>query len=1107
MTGDRKAGVAHFRLGDWLVRPQERILQRGAVSVEIGAKSMDVLVHLAEHAGAVVSAEELLIECWRGTFYGDNPVHKAIAELRKQLGDQAQSSAYIATIRKRGYRLLAPVHFPEDFVGPQSRSDPAWADGSPFRGLEPFDARHAAVFFGRSVATAQILQALRQQVDAGCAFLLCIGPSGGGKTSLVRAGILPLLMQPGGFDGMAACASAGVSLLGENLCQALAHALSEWRVGDRPVFLPAELPQLAQQLQTDPAAVTARLDAALRSPLPAPYAQAAYVGFVLVIDALEGMFANPLVGARDRAAFMRAVDTLARSGRCMVIATCRNDFYPRVVELPELVELKQGSGLYDVKPVTRGEIAQMIRRPAQAAALAFDRDERTEETLDDVIRDAAVRNPEALPLLQYTLQELYARRSETGMLSFQAYREIGGLEGALGTRAEAIFQQLDDEARAELPWLLQHLVNLRADDESVTGRKIAWSSLGEGARRRLVERLVEARLLISELAFQAPVVGVAHEALLHHWPRVVAWIDENRAALQARARLEPIAQRWERESRRRDLLLPPGRLLEEARPLLESPVIPLADYELAFVRASDRHARFAQRVRLLMVSLIGLFGLAAIVAAAVAVHARHDAERRRAGAEGLVDFMLGDLSQRLQPLGRLDLLDSVSSEALRYLGTTQADEADRDSSLHRAKALMQIGDNSLSRADRAQALAAFSQAMSLLTRLHAQFPQDTGILAELGKANFWIGLVQFRQHDLAGAEQAWLRYRDAALQRSRLDPTEPDAWSELSYAYNNLGTLASARNDYDAALDDFRRSIALKQQVLAKQPSNDGVAVELADSFSWVGSDQEYSGRLAEAADSYRQAFEVLAQARVADPKAAVWRFRQAYAHSHIADLAMVTGRLDEAAQHYEAARAILVDIVAKQPDNRSWQHSLAVLRIETGGLLLAQGRTAEARATLSEAIATMESLLQRDASVGDWQVQLALAHRYLADASLQAGDLVAARSEADRAVRQLQALAPKTGDGAVGRAALAQALIVRGDVEQAAAQSGAAAKSWYAAVTLLADAAGNSRDPRTLEPWVRALLRLHCDTQAAPFVERLARMGYRDPFNASPLHQRTRGA
>ncbi|WP_266156951.1 winged helix-turn-helix domain-containing protein, partial [Dyella silvatica] len=779
MARQRTTAGDYFRLGDWIVKPEQRLLQRGEQSREISARSMDALVHLAEHAGEVVSAEQLLIECWRGTFYGDNPVHKAIAELRKQLGDHAQSPDFIMTIRKRGYRLIAPVSFPENFTAASARSSTTWADGSPFRGLQPFDARHAPVFFGRSGATAQILQALREQYEAGCAFVLCMGPSGCGKTSLIRAGVLPLLLQRGGFDGMEACSVAEMASMGNDAIGALAHAMLAWQVDQRPVFLPAELAMLTEQLESEPEVVAARAVAALSRRQPSAPSRAFIDGvLVLVVDALEGMFADALSDETQMTAFIRVLDAFARSGGVLVIATCRNDFYPRLVKLPVLIELKQGAGLYDVKPMTRGEIAQMIRRPAHAAALTFARDPGTQELLDDAIRDAAIRHPESLPLLQYTLQELYARRSDSGVLSFDAYREIGGLEGALGVRAEAIFQQLGSAAQSALPWLLQRLIQIHADDEGVTGRRVAWSQLDTRERRHLVEGLVDARLLVSELAIDAPVVSVAHEALLRHWPRVVDWVNGNRVALQVRARLTTVVQRWQREARRRDLLLPRGRLLDEAYALLGNPVVLLADDELAFIRTSHRYVQWAQRARVLMIGLIVLLGLAAVVAAQLAVRAQHDAERRRGAAEDLIGFMLGDLSERLKPLGRLDLLDRVSSEALSYLADAESKESvqrkdsrdsDRNASLHRAKALMQLGDIRLARADREHARTAFSHALEVLQQLHANAPADTEILAELGKANFWIGLIDFRQRDLLHAGEAWERYRSMATMRMTLE--------------------------------------------------------------------------------------------------------------------------------------------------------------------------------------------------------------------------------------------------------------------------------------------------------------------------------------------------
>src|SRR5687768_3210617 len=109
------ASVSQFRIGALLVQPDRLSIVREGVTTALEPRMMEVLVALAERAGEVISAEQLLIEIWRGTFYGDNPVHKTIAQLRRRLGDRSREPDYIETIRKRGYRLAARVSFPDDY--------------------------------------------------------------------------------------------------------------------------------------------------------------------------------------------------------------------------------------------------------------------------------------------------------------------------------------------------------------------------------------------------------------------------------------------------------------------------------------------------------------------------------------------------------------------------------------------------------------------------------------------------------------------------------------------------------------------------------------------------------------------------------------------------------------------------------------------------------------------------------------------------------------------------------------------------------------------------------------------------------------------------------
>jgi hypothetical protein len=137
----------------------------------------------------------------------------------------------------------------------------------------------------------------------------------------------------------------------------------------------------------------------------------------LVIDRFEAVFAQPHITAQQRDALAAALDTLARCGRVLLVLACRNDFYPRIAETPELLEGKANGAHVDLSPPSRAEIAQMIRLPALAANLSFATDPDSGERLDDMLCEAAAASPDALPLLQYALQELYRLRGPGGELA------------------------------------------------------------------------------------------------------------------------------------------------------------------------------------------------------------------------------------------------------------------------------------------------------------------------------------------------------------------------------------------------------------------------------------------------------------------------------------------------------------------------------------------------------------------------------------------------------------------------------------------------------------------------------------------------------------------
>jgi tetratricopeptide (TPR) repeat protein len=498
-------------------------------------------------------------------------------------------------------RRLFEEHLPDHLSAPDERAEIRWRKGSPYRGLAAFDAEHAAVFFGRTRAVADVKDALIAQAAKGAAFVLMFGMSGGGKSSVLRAGVVATLTRPGVVDGVdqwRSCAVRPSSFAG-SLCQGLAaeliSAVPELADGG---IEPAEFAAL---LTDAPQHAIAPLKMALARLAQSHDSGAAVVRLLLAVDQLEEMFTLKQFDAIQREQFVAAIAALSRSGLVWVVGTMRSDFYPLCAQLPELAALKDGAGQYDLLPPTFDEIGQMIAYPTRAAGLRFELDAESGERLDALLHEAAAGNPRSLPLLSFTLDELYQRRSDQGVLTLAAYRELGGIEGALAQRAEATFASLPVDVQDELPSLLRSLVaRLGEEDEQPTSRPVVLADVDvETPRGRLIAALIEARLLATDRADDGqPVARLAHEALLEHWPRVRQWLEEDREFLRIRDRVSRAADVWRKEQEPEDMLLAPGRALQQAEDLLTTRARDLTSDEVRYVRTSQRVAAGRRRRRL-----------------------------------------------------------------------------------------------------------------------------------------------------------------------------------------------------------------------------------------------------------------------------------------------------------------------------------------------------------------------------------------------------------------------------------------------------------------------------------------------------------------------------
>ena len=1089
------ASVTQFRIGGLLIQP-ERLLaigEDGPVTLE--PRMMEVLVALAERAGEVMSAEQLLIEVWRGTFYGDNPVHKTMAQLRRRLGDDSRAPRYIETIRKRGYRLIAKVAFPDDYRHGLQRGE-AWSGGSPYLGLRPFDNVDSALFFGRNRATAEVLATLRRQVENRSPFVLISGASGCGKTSLLRAAVVPLLCQPGGFDGLHAMSSAYCDLgscAGGDLLTRIAEALCQWSLDGRPVFLAADVRDLAQELRSAPEALRARIAHALslRSPSRGPAAR--HPCLLLAIDHAEAVVAAPGMTVGDRHDFGAALAALCGCESVAVIAMSRSDFYPRLIEaVPAIASLKAGEGHIDLLPPHLGEIAEIIRAPAALAGLRFDEDPETAARLDDTLRDAAAQHPDALPLLQHTLQALYERRDDDGLLSFRAYREFGGLEGALAHRAEDVFATLPSPAQKRLDGVLSRLAVAHSDSDAVTAQRVPMSMLDDADAHALVETFVRARLFVGGLSGGEPGFGVAHEALLRQWPRAREWARENQALLRARERLKRACRRWVGEQRRSDRLLSPGRPLEEAREAARRLATDLTMEEHEFLRASERAVRRRRYLRNAAVGGLVASGCIAMVFGWQAQQARREAEQRRDQAQGLVDFMLGDLAEGLRPVGNLKLLDGVGTEALDYLERLPAADMQPRELVNHARALRTIGEVLMNQGRFDAAHSAFQRADAAARRARVRAPDSIDALAESGTTAYWLGDYAYRHKNFDTTAHHWQEYLQASEALVARAPNDPRWTLELSYALNNLGTLAQGRDRSLEAAALFERSVQLKRQLLRQRPDDKSLRYELIDSLAWLSSAQQAEGQLRNAAEGYEQQIGMLRQLLRDDPSADAWQRRLATSLLRASDLALSRGLVDQAQRDATESMTLLSKLTALQPDNRVWRRDLAHAQSQVGWIAVLRRDREQARRMLEVAHVTLAPLLRDTEPLPEWLTLDAIVRLHLARVEVDYGS---AEKKAGKAIADLQSRHTRAPDDRLAAITLAHAQLWRGDHLAKAGRLDEARADWQSARDLLGPSASTTHDPSVLDVWVRVLHRTGAEAAAlATPLARLKAAGYRHP-------------
>ena len=540
---------------------------------------------------------------------------------------------------------------------------------NPYQGLRAFDEADAANYFGRAELIEDILGRLSESGTRGRVVLL-VGASGTGKSSAVRAGLLPRLRADGarGSDAW----FVATMLPGSAPYKELTESLRRIAVADE---------EPGREVARDETGI----DGALRQLVPEGGQ------LVLVLDQFEELFT--LAPEEEQRSFLGALAYAVTTpdSRLRLVATLRADYYDRPLGFQPFGSLVNAATV-TIPTMLPAEVEAAVVEPALRVGRTVER------ALAAELVGSLATEPAALPALQFVLYEL-AEHGSPGTLTLAEYRALGGVEGAIATRAEQLYLSLDDRERSLVRELFERLVVVGAEGEP-TRRRAGRGELA-GADE-IVDTWAQARLLTLDVHPQTrvPTVEVAHEALVRGWPRLRRWIEHDRSELVVLSRLREAAATWSELGRDASALYR-GTSLEAALDV-SGRRTGLNQVETEFVQAglAAREGERAQEVELIrsqartnrrlrvQLSIIGIALVGALVGGFLAIDQRGQAIDQRGQAIGerhvatarelaaAAEANLGDDPERsmLLALGAIDVTRSHGEPVL-----PEAQEA-----LHRA---------------------------------------------------------------------------------------------------------------------------------------------------------------------------------------------------------------------------------------------------------------------------------------------------------------------------------------------------------------------------------------------------------------------------------------
>jgi len=476
-----------------------------------------------------------------------------------------------------------------------------------------------------------------------------------------------------------------------------------------------------------------------------------------------------------------------------------------------------------------------------------------------------------------------------------------------------------------------------------------------------------------------------------------------------------------------------------------------------------------------------------------------EAQRRRAQAEDLIGFMIGDLYGRLREIGRLEDFMSIGNKAMDYFSSLRDEDVDDKVLTQRAEVLTKIGNVRLDQGELAAALDSFREARAISVRLADTDPANAKRQIALGNSHFWIGLVYWQRGELQAAGDEFQKVIPIVDRVVAQEPDNPDWLVEKGYAYTNLARVFELQGQLERSLDLYREIAAINDRLLEMDPDNVQYRLEVGFAHNNIGKVVQSLGRLEEAQKHFQADLDIKQAISDSNPGQNTWRTFLATSHRFLGRNAMARGDYDLARTSFSSAIGILTALHRLDAENTEWKEWLASCEREIAAVDIQQSQLESAQAKLEESSDLWGQLLQVDDKRWSWKTGDGLTRTYQALLALTEGDGQQALTDSTAARAVFEALLAQDQDNIESRKNLVFAGLIDGDALDATGAEQAAIAAWRDSLALLDVIPLEGRAPELVELTAALQLRLGFAEEAWKNLDLLAGMGYQPTLISLP--------